>query len=361
MSRTYVIPLGAQHVSLLEPIRFLFTVENERIASVEADIGFVHRGIELACATKFKFKQVPYVVARVCGLCAVVHSTAYVTAVERLMKIETTRRTKWLRIVANELDRIQSHFIALGHTSECAGFEALFMACMKDRETALELTEAFTGNRMQFDYVNIGGVNRDLTPEMALLMKKKLSLLKNRVNDLQELFMSNWSLSLKYKGIGVVSLEDAQRFNATGPIARASGLATDLRVEADMLPYGDVGFELALETAGDIHSRNVVRLRELANSIRMIENILDGLPVGDIEVPVKGNPDGDAISHIEAPRGQCIYMVRGNMTSTLDRVKIQAPTFANIPVIVNAFVGEEYGNAPPILASFDPCLSCTAR
>ena len=156
MKKTINIPLGSQHIALLEPVRFGFECENEKIIKVEADVGYVHRGVELACTTKFKFKQVGYVVARVCGLCAIVHSTCYTLACEELLGLEAPRRASYLRIIANELDRIHSHLLCLAHTAENAGFEALFMRTMKDRELIMEAQETLTGNRVQFDYVCIG-------------------------------------------------------------------------------------------------------------------------------------------------------------------------------------------------------------
>lgn len=361
MSETMNIPLGSQHIALLEPVRFQFGCENEKIVSVKADVGFVHRGVEKACEQKFKFRQVGYVVSRVCGLCAIIHATCYTLAVEKIMQVETTPRAQWLRILANELDRIHSHLLCLAHTAENAGFEALFMQTMRDRELVMESQEAITGNRVQFDFVSIGGVNRDLTSEGAMMVREKMALLEKKVAALHDLFINNWSLSLRFKGIGIVDKAAAQRFNAAGPIARAAGLMTDIRMESDYLPYGDVGFRPIFEESGDIHARNLVRLRELSVSFEMIRNILDGLPEGELSVKVRGNPDGEAFMRVEAPRGECLYYVRGAKKPFLERVRIKTPTFSNVPAMIYAFEGAQYADSAPILASFDPCLSCTAK
>lgn len=361
MSKTINIPLGSQHIALLEPVHFTFECENELIVDATADVGYVHRGVELACSSKFKFKQVGFVVSRVCGLCAIIHATCYTLAVEQIMGIETTRRAQWLRILANELDRIHSHLLCLAHTAENAGFEALFMQTMKDRELVMEAQEILCGNRVQFDYVSIGGVTRDVDVAIVNQVKSKLEELEQRIENIYSLFTTNPSLSSKYKGIGVITREKAELFSTIGPIARASGLRMDVRSDSEYLPYSDVGFEVITESGGDIHSRNLVRLREMQNSLVMAKNIFEGLPEGETMTKVSGMPNGEGYMRVEAPRGECFYYVKGVKNQTLDRVKIKTPTFACIPVMIDTFIGSNYADVPAILASFDPCMSCTAK
>jgi ech hydrogenase subunit E len=360
-TKTVNIPLGSQHISLLEPIRFQFTTENEKIIDVGADVGFVHRGVERACTQEFEWKKVPYVVARVCGLCAITHSLSYTLAVEKLLGYEANDRIKYLRMLMVELDRIHSHMLCLAHVSENAGFEAMFMQIMADRELIMEIQELISGNRVQFDYIAIGGVNRDLSLEMFVHAKKNLDALKPKIENLIEEFSSNWSLSLKYKGIGVLSYEQAITYNALGPLARASGLKTDVRLESSDFPYEALGYETVMDTTGDIYARNMVRLKEIQNSIAMCENILNNLPSGEIIEKVKGKPEGEITIRVEAPRGELFYLVKGSKKNFLDRVRIKTPTFSGVPAMVEVFKGSQYADAPAILASFDPCMSCTAK
>jgi ech hydrogenase subunit E len=129
----------------------------------------------------------------------------------------------------------------------------------------------------------------------------------------------------------------------------------------DLLPWKEVGFEMVLETTGDVYARNIVRLKELYVSIRIIENVINGLPEGTLVTETKAFPDGEAVVRLEAPRGELFYYAKGNKTQVLERLKIKAPTFSNVAGMVEAFTGNEYGFAPAIIASYDPCLSCTAR
>jgi ech hydrogenase subunit E len=225
----------------------------------------------------------------------------------------------------------------------------------------MDLQEALSGNRVQFDYVGIGGVNRDIESDVANQVKETLKELRLKVEDYISEFENNWSLSLRYKGIGALSKEDAYAFNTIGPLARACGVKTDVRAESSKLPYKDIGFEIVTKEGGDIYARNMVRLYEMLNSITMCENIIDAMPEGEIFTKLKGKPEGEIVTRLEAPRGELMYYVKGSKKPILDRVRIKTPTFSSIPAFMHIFEGEEYANAPAILASFDPCMSCTAK
>ncbi len=361
MQKELNIPFGSQHIALLEPLRFNLITENEKIKDVEFDFGYVHRGVEKACTEKFKFRQVGYVVARVCGLCAITHTTSYTLAVEDMLGVQLNKRIDYLRMIVLEMDRIHSHMLCLSHTAESAGYEALFMRIMRDRELIMQGQEALTGGRVQFDFVSIGGVNRDLTPEITIIIKDKLTKLKELIKEIKELFLNNWSLSLRYKGVGILKPDMVKKYSTVGVLARAGGYSTDVRFESKRLPYDEIGFKVIIEQSGDIYARNMVRIGELFNSVEMIENIINNLPEGEINIKVKGKPNGESVAHIEAPRGELLYYLKGNNSQYLDRVRIKTPTYSNIPAMIEIFKGEEYSSVPAILASFDPCLSCTAK
>ncbi|MBK6937484.1 MAG: nickel-dependent hydrogenase large subunit [Chitinophagaceae bacterium] len=362
MAKQYEIPIGAQHISLLEPLHFKFTTENEKIVNTEANVFYVHRGIEQACVTKFKFRQVSFVVGRVCGLCSISHSTAYSQVAEKLLKIDIPIRAKYLRMLVIELDRIHSHLLCLSHVAENSGFEALFMKTMQYREFSMELLEAVCGNRIQYDFAIVGGVSRDLKPEVGQTILKRLKTFMPQLEEIVDIFKTNWTLSLKNKGAGIINKEMVYRLNAVGPFARAAGVPIDVRNETeDLLPWKEVGFEVVTETSGDVYARNLVRLKELYVSIRIIENIINGLPESALITETKAFPEGEATVRLEAPRGELFYYAKGNKTQVLERLKIKAPTFSNVAAMRAAFEGNEYASAPAIIASYDPCLSCTAR
>jgi ech hydrogenase subunit E len=261
-----------------------------------------------------------------------------------------------------ELDRIHSHLLCLSHVAENSGFEALFMKTMQYREAFMELLEAVCGNRVQYDFSIVGGVARDLKAELGLVILDRLKKFKPQLDELVDIFQNNWTLGLKNKNAGAITREDALRLNVVGPFARAADLAVDVRNESqELLPWKEVGFKIVTEKGGDAYSRNLVRLREVYVSLRMLENIINGLPESDLITETKAFPDGEAVVRIEAPRGELFYYAKGNKTQILERLKIKAPTFSNISAMVEGFEGNEYGSVPAIIASYDPCLSCTSR
>ncbi len=360
--KTINIPLGSQHISLLEPIHFNFMTQNETIVDVDWDVGFVHRGIEKACTDKFEYKQVPYAVARVCGLCAISHSLAYTYAAEQLLEVELNKKIQYLRMLMLELDRIHSHMLCLAHVSENAGFEGMFMKIMGERELVMDIQEAISGNRIQFDYVHIGGINRDFDKQSEQILLKNIALLDNKIDQILENFNSNWSASMKFNGIGALTKEQAYIYNATGPLARATGAYIDSRLESNVMPYySEVGYKTVVENNGDINARNNVRLLEIKNSIQMVRNIVAGLPEGEISVKVSGKPKGESMVRLEAPRGEIFYYIQGDGKKFLNRVRIKTPTFSQIPAFIEMFKGANYADAHAILASLDPCMSCTAK
>ncbi|MDR0747636.1 MAG: nickel-dependent hydrogenase large subunit [Helicobacteraceae bacterium] len=361
MTETIEIPLGSQHIALLEPMHLTFSCENETVRSVKSDMGYVHRGVEYACQNRFDFKVVPTVVGRICGLCAITHSTAACLAIEKSMGIVVSDRAKWLRILALELDRVHSHLLCLAHTAESAGYEALFMKTMMRREAVMDAIEALTGNRVQFDYAAIGGVNKDLTPETARTIREKLAEIRSAVDEISDRFANNAVLRLRFVSHGTLSAERVRALGAVGLLARSAGVKTDVRIETDDLPYAALGFEPIMEQDGDIHARNTARLKEVLQSCDLIDRVIDSLPEGEIKVKVRGRPSQEAVARVEAPRGELFYLIKGSGTSILDRLRIRTPTYANLGVFLEIFVGEEYANVPPILASLDPCMSCTAR
>lgn len=362
MATQYDIPVGAQHISLLEPLHFKFTTENEKIIKTEANVGYVHRGIEQACCSKFKFRQVSFVVGRVCGLCSISHTTCYSQVAEKLMQLDISKKAKYLRMLVIELDRIHSHLLCLSHVAENSGFEALFMKTMAYREFSMEMLEAVCGNRIQYDFSIVGGVTRDLRTDVAKMVLEKLKIFKPQLDELVDIYSNNYTLGLKNKGVGVINKDDVYKLSAVGPFARAAGIPIDVRNETeDILPWKEAGFEVVTETTGDVYARNLVRLKELYVSMRIIENVINGLPEGELAVDFKGFPTGEAINRLEAPRGELFYYAKGNKTQILERLKIKAPTFSNVAAMVHGFSGNEYASAPAIIGSYDPCLSCTSR
>ncbi|MCW4027104.1 MAG: NADH-quinone oxidoreductase subunit C [Candidatus Bathyarchaeota archaeon] len=355
------VVLGPQHPALHEPERFLFKLDGETVVDVEPRLGYAHRGIEKA-AEELMFFQDVHLVERVCGICNVAHSTCFCQAVESLGDIEVPSRARYLRTIVHELNRIHSHLLLLGIAGLEVGFESLFQYLWRDREIVLDLTERLTGNRVMAEFSTIGGVRRDLSPNLANEIKKGLGVLKGRMRFYKKVFSDDPTFTARTMGIGVLEEHEALELSVVGPIARGSGLEIDVRKHDPYAAYDEIPFREVIYKEGDSWARLMVRLDEVAESIDIITHAIDNLPSGPYRIRVSRRmPEGEALSRIEAPRGELLHYVRGNGTAYPERVKIRSPTLANIISFRQMIKGCYVADIPAVLVSLDPCFSCTDR
>ena len=359
MSPTTVIPFGPQHPVLPEPIHLRLTLEDETVVGVVPSIGYVHRGIEKAAELR-EYGSNVFLMERVCGICSFVHALAYCQVVEGLLKAEVPPRAKYLRVVYSELLRIHSHLLYLGLLADALGFESLFMQCWRVRETVVDLMEKTAGSRVIMSSCAIGGVRRDIGPALAEETARTLAGLKPQLDRIAEVLGHDYGVRQRAIGRGVLSREQALATGAVGPTQRGSGIAEDVRTTG-YAAYGELGFTPIVETAGDSYARTVVRLREVYQSMDLIQRALEKMPEGDIAARIRGNPEGEFVSRVEAPRGELIYYAKGNGTRNLERLRVRTPTYANLPPLLTMLPGCELADVPVITLSIDPCFSCTER
>jgi formate hydrogenlyase subunit 5 len=355
------IVLGPQHPALHEPERFLFKLDGETVVDVEPRLGYAHRGIEKA-AEQLMFFQDVHLVERVCGICNVAHSTCFCQAVESLGKIEVPPRATYLRTIVHELNRIHSHLLLLGIAGLEVGFESLFQYLWRDRETVLDLMEKLTGNRVMAEFSTIGGVRRDLDPSLARDIQNGLGTIKDRMKFYRKVFDDDPTFGLRTREIGVLKKEEALKLSVVGPVARGSGVEIDVRKHDPYAAYEEIPFEEVVYEEGDSWARLMVRLDEVAQSVDIIMCAMDSLPSGPYRVRVpRRMPGGEALSRVEAPRGELVHYVKSNGTPYPERVKIRSPTLANIISFRKMIRGCYVADIPAVLASLDPCFSCTDR
>ncbi len=355
------IIIGPQHPALIEPEKFSLKVDGEIVKEVEPRIGYVHRGIEKA-AEKRTYLQDIYLVERICGICNACHATCFCQAVEALMGTNAPPRARYLRTIILELNRIHSHMLLLGHAGFEIGYESLFQYVWRDREPVMDMMERLTGNRVISSFITIGGVRRDLKEAMVPEIKAELTILKKRVSFYKHLFESDPTLNMRTKNVGVLSKRDALKLCVVGPVARGSGVEMDIRKDEPYAAYGEVPFNLVTYREGDSWARLMVRLNELSESINIIDYALDNLPIGPYRVKVpRIVPSGEALSRVEAPRGELFYYVKSNGTAYPERVKVRTPTFANILSFIRIAEGGNIADVPASFVSLDPCFSCTDR
>lgn len=359
MPERTVIPFGPQHPVLPEPFQLRLTLEEERVVEAVPTFGYVHRGLE-QLIEKRDFHQMVYVVERVCGICTFMHALTYCQGIEALMGITVPPRARYLRTIWSELQRLHSHHLWLGLLADSLGYESLFMEAWRIRERVMDITEATAGSRIIISTCQVGGVRRDIGPELQGELLRTLDQVESDLKHLEPVFLTDATLRARTVGKAVLSREDAIEWGASGPMLRASGVAQDMRVTG-YAAYGELDFAPIIESAGDTFARISVRLKDIHQSIALIREVLAKLPDGDISVPVKGNPDGEIVSRAEQPRGEVLYYLKANGTKNLERLRIRTPTFANLAPTLRLLPGLNLADVPMVMVSMDPCISCTER
>jgi NADH-quinone oxidoreductase subunit D len=355
-----IIPIGPFHPLLEEPELFRLHVEGETVVDIDVELGYNHRGIEKISESK-TFDQVPFLVERICGICSTSHPIAYVQAVEDIAGIEVPERALYIRSILAELERLHSHLLWVGLAGHFLGYNTVFMWAWKYREPILDILEELTGNRNNYAMMKVGGVRRDLDESKTPRVLKRLDELVPKVQMLAGAVVDDPVLHARLKGVGILTPEAAHDYGALGPTVRASGLPLDTRRDDPYAAYDRVEWNVITQPAGDVFARAVVRVLECFESVKIIRQCLENMPKGEIDARVKDIPPGEGIGRAEAPRGEVFHYVRSDGTNRPIRHKARAPTFMNLPTCKATVVGESIADATIILASVDPCYSCTER
>jgi Ni,Fe-hydrogenase III large subunit len=335
-------------------------MEEERVVGVEPVLGYVHRGLERLAETR-DYQQMVYVVERVCGICSFMHAMAYSMGLEELMGLTVPDRARYLRVVWAELHRLHSHLLWAGLFADALGFESLFMQLWRAREIILDLLEKTAGNRIIISTAMVGGVRRDIPPELAAEVLAGLDRLERELERVAPALTKESTVLRRTRGKGVFTPELVRQYGVVGPAARATGLRDDVRAEG-YAAYGDLDFQPVVEEGGDVLARCTVRLRECFQSIGLVRQALARLPEGPLAVKVTGPvPEGEVVVRVEQPRGEVLYYIQANGTPKLSRLRVRTPTFANLPALFALLPGHELADVPVLLTSIDPCISCTER
>jgi Ni,Fe-hydrogenase III large subunit len=277
--------------------------------------------------------------------------------------IQVPERADYIRVVISELERIHSHMLALGVLGWEIGMDTLFHYMFRDRELVMESQELLTGGRVHFSANVIGGVRRDINAGQAKAVEDKLQHVGERINHYMDVFRNDASVKNRIRHIGYLSRKKAKELNPVGPNIRASGIDYDVR-ETGYFAYKDLKFKAITGEGGDIMERSIVRLKECLQSIKLIQDSIVKMPEGDIALkvpPMVNIKEGmETVSRVEAPRGELHYYIKSAGDKPY-RVKIRTPTYQTFHIIGEILGGYTIADVPPILASIDPCFSCTDR
>lgn len=371
----YELPIGPIHPALKEPINFTFTMNGEVVEAVDFAPGRAHRGIEWMGMRRNPV-QIVHLCDRICGICGVSHALAFSQAVEQIGGVEVPDRAYYVRTIIAEFERIQSHLLWAGVAAHELGFDTLFYLAWQVREESLDLIEYITGNRINYGIIQIGGTRRDITPDMVPRIEQGLKYYEDLFEKMVNLFLNDKTIAMRCRNSGILTKKRALELGTVGPTSRASGLRMDVRKDSPYAAYGDVDFDIILpdvygnEATGDVYDRIVVRLFEIPQSISIIRQCLAQMPEGPVLAEEKyaklllnlKKAAGEAFGRVEAPRGEDLHYVRMNGKQEPPEMwKVKASTYSNQMAWVEILRGEQIADIPIIVASIDPCMSCTDR
>ena len=358
--RTMILNMGPQHPSTHGVLRLLLEIDGETVIRIMPDIGYLHTGIEKTCEAKF-YQQVVPLTDRIDYLCPMTNNLCYVLAVEKLLGLEIPPRAQWLRVLLNELTRINSHLVWLGTHAMDIGAMTVFLYCFREREDILRMFEMVSGQRMMTSYFRVGGIA--LEPPIGFFEKVKVFAdhFPSKVDEYEDLLTANPIWTMRTKGVATISAEDAIALGASGPTLRGSGVDFDLRRDMPYSSYEKFQFRVPVASEGDVFARYIVRVRELRESIGIVQQALAGLPEGPIkaDAPKVVLPDrekmktemealiyhfkiitegfsvpaGEVYQAVESPRGEMGYYVVSDGTAKPYRVHMRSACLANLQLL----------------------------
>lgn len=353
--QTFYLNLGPQHPSTHGVLRLFLKLDGEYIVEAEPIIGYGHRGHE-KMAESHVYEQFFPNSSRMDYLAGLLLNHAYVAAVEKMAGIEVPPRAEHIRVICAELNRISSHLLWFGtYLMDLGGFTP-FLYCFDDRENVLDILDRVTGSRLTYSYCRLGGVARDIDEQFIEDTRKFIKRLRSRWPDYDNLVTKNVIFIHRAKDVGVISREVALRFGCTGPLLRAAGVPYDIRRVEPYSVYPELDFEIPTGTNGDALDRYLVRLQEMEQSLRIIEQCLDRLPGGPAKgpAPLKVRPPrGDYYFAYESARGLVGFYIVSDGTPYPYRLKARVPSYSNLQVLTEVLPGTMVADTISILGSID--------
>jgi NADH-quinone oxidoreductase subunit D len=378
-----VLNMGPQHPATHGVLRLVIEIDGEIVVRLYPEIGYLHTGIEKTCEAKF-YQQVVPLTDRVDYLGPMANNLCYCLAVEKLLDLEIPPRAQWIRVLLTELTRLNSHLIWLGTHAMDIGALTVFLYTFREREDILRIFEAVSGQRMMTSYFRIGGLSMEPPLDLFDRIQTFIRTFPEKIDEYSNLLTGNPIFRNRLKGVGYLSKEDAIALGVTGPVMRASGIDFDLRRDMPYSGYENFNFNVPISTDGDCWARYEVRLVEMRESVKIIQQALDGMPEG----PVKADapkivlpdrekmktqmealihhfkivtegfavPAGEVYQGIESAHGQMGYYVVSDGTAKPHRVHMRYPSFATLQALETMCQGRMLADVVAVIGSIDIVL-----
>lgn len=382
-SDTMLLNMGPQHPSTHGVLRLLLELDGETVVKLVPDIGYLHTGIEKT-GERLKYQQVITLTDRMGYLDNMLDELAYVLAAEKLLSIEVPERVKWIRVLLSELERISSHLLWLGTHALDLGAMSVFMYCFREREKILDIKENLSGVRMMTSYIRIGGLMADLTPEFEPKVRDFLKVMPGRIDEYEELLTRNELWIERTRDVGILPADVAVNMGCSGPTLRASGVPYDIRKQMPYSGYENFDFDLIVGQKGDVYERFYCRIQEMRQSLRIVQQAIDGMPDGPWRIddrkivpPPKDEivtsmeslihhfklfteglkpPVGEVYNAIEGARGEMGFYLVSNGTGKPYRFHMRAPSFYNLQALPLMGDGYLVSDIVAIIGSIDIVL-----
>ncbi|MDD2792128.1 MAG: NADH-quinone oxidoreductase subunit D [Sediminibacterium sp.] len=350
-----IINVGPQHPATHGVLHLVITLNGETIKNVEPHLGYIHRSIE-KMSESLTYRQFIYVTSRMDYLSAHINNHACAMCVEKGLQIEVPERAQVIRVIMDELTRIASHELWWGAMAMDLGALTPFFYAFRERETINEIMEETCGARLTMNYMVPGGVLQDLHPDFQRKVKEFIQLYKRKIHEYDELVTGNIIFQNRMKGVGYLSPEDAVSYGCSGPVTRGSGVSSDIRKHYPYEIYDKLEFDEILETGCDSFARYLVRIREMEQSVRIIEQLIDNIPEGDYQAKTKAVlklPKGEFYQRVETARGELgVYIVSEGGTTPY-RIKYRSPGFSNLSVLNKIATGSKLGDLVAMMGTLD--------
>lgn len=358
-----LLNMGPQHPSTHGVLRVVVTTDGEIVKDARPEIGYLHRCFEKHAENSEYIAVSPYV-DRLDYLASMNNSMGYAIAVESLLGIEVPRRAEFIRVIISELQRIASHLMSYGTYGLDMGAFTAFMYGFRDREMILDIFEKISGARLLYNYMWIGGTYRDITPEIIKQIKDFLIYFKPKVEEYNNLVTYNKIFLERTRNIGVIDLKMCHSYGLTGVMLRGAGLKWDLRKDHPYSIYKEVEFDVPVGTGqmgtlGDCWDRHIVRMNEMIQSIRIIEQLIDEIPEGPHRAKVGKvikPPAGEVYSRTECPRGELGFYLISDGSGKPYRVRCKSPCFMNISTLNELSQGVMVADLIATIGSLDIVL-----
>ncbi len=354
------INMGPQHPATHGVMRLKLWLNGERIVKCEPVIGYLHRGTEKLCENR-DYRQITYFTDRTDYIVAAAGNLAHVMAVEKLADIEIPKRAQYMRVIFAELGRIANHLVWLATHAFDIGAMTILMYAFREREDILDIYQDYCGARLTLNIMKIGGFYNDITPELSGKIQKFIKGFPKFIAEYETILSKNRIWLGRTVGIGILPKDDAINLGVSGPPLRGSGVAWDIRKDQPYCSYEDFDFNVAVEYKCDTYDRYLVRMEEMKQSCRIIQQAIDGLPESEIinadykkaTKPVKP-PAGEVYFRTESPKGELAIYIKSDGSTKPYRWKMRSPCFANLMALPKMVEGHLIADVIAVIGTLDP-------